>query len=166
MHEYRTGREANSYSRSRYRTISGSVLILDQYPAIRKMLACLLNEILDIEQCFESENIESALSVLDGQTVDFAIVDASSSPTVGNRWVEQLKLQCPMLPVMSVSILPEAAAGNESIALISLEQTQRITAAVRYVQTLMRTGFSGFTVFVNAENTIKNSVANNYLHER
>ncbi|MFA5422461.1 MAG: hypothetical protein WC374_01205 [Phycisphaerae bacterium] len=166
MQEHQKGHHEGSYLRRRFRAVAGNVLILNPNTACRKMLACLLNEMLDIKQCFESESIESALSILDSQTVDFAIVDASSSREARNRWVESLKLRCPMLPVMSVSILPADSDSNESMALISLEQTQRIMAAVRYMQTLMRTGLSGFTVFVNAENAAKDSVTNNYLRER
>jgi response regulator RpfG family c-di-GMP phosphodiesterase len=133
------------------RTISGRVLIVDEHPAIRKMLVGLINEKLGVDLCFEAESIEVAYETLDSQTVDFALVDVSSNLREGTRLAELLKMRCPMLPIMAVSVKTNAPAGKDSRALISDGQAERILTAIRYMQSLVRSGLCGFTVSVKAE---------------
>jgi DNA-binding NarL/FixJ family response regulator len=123
------------------------MIIVDEHPAIRKMLVNLISEKLDVEFCFEAESVEVASKTIDCQTVDFALVDVSGNMRDGARCAELLKLRCPRLPVMAVSV----ETGKNSKTSISSEQAERILAAVRYMQSLIRSGLSGFTVFVKAK---------------
>ncbi len=133
------------------RAMSGKVLIVDEHPTIRKMLVNLINEKLGVELCFEAESIDVASETFDCQTVDFALVDVSSNQREGARLTELLKLRCPMLPIMAVSVKTNALTDKSSKTPISTEQAERILAAIRYMQSLVRCGLSGFTVFVKAE---------------
>jgi DNA-binding NarL/FixJ family response regulator len=133
------------------RTISGRVLIVDEHPAIRKMLVSLINEKLGADFCLEAESIDVASETIDCQTVDFALVDVSSNPREGARCAELLKLRCPMLPIMAVSVKTNTLADKNSKTFISAEQAERILTAIRYMQSLVRSGLSGFTVCVKAE---------------
>jgi DNA-binding NarL/FixJ family response regulator len=151
MEQREKERSDQSTSRPDSRTTSGRVLIVDECSAIRKMLVGLINEELDVDLCFEAESIEVAYETLDCQAVDFALVDVSSNLRGGTRSAELLKLRCPMLPVMAVSVKTEAPTNKSSKAFISAGQAERILAAIRYMQSLVRSGLSGFTVFVKDE---------------
>jgi chemotaxis response regulator CheB len=135
-------------------SMSRRVLIINEHPAIRKMLVSLINEEPDVDVCFEADNIEVAYRTLDKQTVDFALVDISSNPRKGTRCADLLKLRCPMLPVMAVSTCPKAALGTKPQDSISTEQAESILSAIRYMQSLLKCGLLGFTVFVKAENKL------------
>lgn len=133
---------------------SRRVLIINEHPAIRKMLVSLINEEPDVDVCFEADSIEVAYRTLEKQTVDFALVDISSNPRKGTRCAELLKLRCPMLPVMAVSTCPKSALDAKPQDSISTEQAQSILSAIRYMQSLLKCGLLGFTVSVKAENNL------------
>ncbi len=154
MEQCEKERSDRSISQRVGRSMSRRVLIVDEHPAIRKMLVSLINKEPDIDICFEADNIEVAYRTLDKQTVDFALVDISSNPRKGTRSAELLKLRCPMLPVMAITTSLKAAIGKKPQAPISTEQAERILSAIRYMQSLVRSGLSGFTVFVKAENNL------------
>lgn len=130
--------------------ISYSVLIINEHPLIRKMLVGLINEEPDVDVCLEADNIEVAYRTLDEKTVDFVLVDITSNPRKGTRCAELLKLRCPMMPIMAVSTCHKAANSTRPHNSISPEQTQRILSAIRYMQSLLKCGLQGFTVFVKA----------------
>jgi chemotaxis response regulator CheB len=135
-------------------SMSRRVLIINEHPAIRKMLVSLINDEPDVDVCFEADNIEVAYRTLEKQTVDFALVDISSNPQKGTRCAELLKLRCPMLPVMAVSTCPKANIGTKLQDSISTKQAETILSAIRYMQSLMKCGLLGFTVSVKAENNL------------
>ncbi len=151
MEQSQKERSDQGVSKPSCRAKSGRVLIIDEHPAIRKMLVSLINEELDVDLCFEAESIDVASETFDYRTVDFALVDVSSNPREGARSAELLKLRCPMLPIMAVSVKTNALTDKNSKTFISTEQAESILAAIRYMQSLVRSGLSGFTVFVKAE---------------
>ena len=128
-----------------------TILVVDDRPVMRKMLVGLINDKTDARFCMEAESAESASRTLDCEEVDFALLDISADPCHGARSAELLKLRCPMLPVMTISIQRH---GKTTKTAISREQTERILAGVRYMQSLVRCGLSGFTIFLKIENEL------------
>ncbi len=129
-----------------------TILVVDDHPLMRKMLVDLINDKTDAQFCLEADSTEIASTTLDHEAVDFALLDISANPDDGVRSAELLKLRCPMLPVMAVCISNKGEIGGTRNTVFSGEQTERILASVRYMQSLVRCGLSGFTVFVKIEN--------------
>ena len=154
MEQCETETSDRSTRQNNSRSMSRSVLIVNEHPAVRKMLISLINEEPEVDVCFEADNIEVAYKTLEKQAVDFALVDISSNPRKGTRCAELLKLRCPMLPVMAVSTCPKAAIGTKPQDSMSTEQAESILSAIRYIQSLLKCGLLGFTVFVKAENNL------------
>ena len=152
MEQCETETSDRSTRQNNSRSMSRSVLIVNEHPAVRKMLISLINEEPEVDVCFEADSIEVAYKTLEKQTVDFALVDISSNPRKGTRCAELLKLRCPMLPVMAVSCT-KAPMGTKQTS-ISSEQAQSILSAIRYMQSLLKCGLFGFTVFVKEENNL------------
>lgn len=122
------------------------ILVVDEHPRLRQMLVSLIKEKTEIEHCLEAQTLDVASKALNGQGVDFALVDISCDPCRGARLAEMLRLRCPMLPVMSVSIEAKPSAEAIQKAAISPEQIETILAGIRYMQSLVMAGLSGFTV--------------------
>lgn len=154
MEQCRTEETNKSILHKSSHGVSGRVLIIDEHPTIRKMLVSLINEKFGVDFCSEAESIDVASETLNSQTIDFALMDISQNRRQGARLAELLKLRCPKLPVMTVSIRQETVTGKKPEAPISAEQAERILAAIRYMQSLVRSGLSGFTVFVKDENNL------------
>jgi DNA-binding NarL/FixJ family response regulator len=140
--------EATLYSGSI--NAAARILVVDEHARLRKMLVDLVKEKTGIAFCLEAETADVASKTVDGQAVDFALVDISSDPGRGARLAELLRLRCPKLPVMSVTIEGKPAAQAIHKADISPEQIETILAGIRYMQSLIRAGLSGFTVCIEA----------------
>ena len=129
-----------------------TILVVDDHPLMRKMLVDLINDKIDAQFCLEADSTEIASTTFDHEAVDFALLDISANPDDGIRSAELLKLRCPMLPVMAVCIQGKGKTEKTINTIINPQQTDRILAGVRYMQSLVRSGLSGFTIFVKIEN--------------
>jgi response regulator RpfG family c-di-GMP phosphodiesterase len=135
----------------RRRTGKLRILIVDEHPGLRKTLTGLINEKIEVESCIVAENVEAASRAVECEPVDFALVDVSSSPKRSGRIAESLKLRCPMLPVMAVSIASKNTEDITSKKALRPEHSERILAGVRYMQSLVNCGLLGFSIFVKVD---------------
>lgn len=130
------------------------ILIVDGHSAVRHGLMRLLEEESDLGTCVEAENAQQALEAIEGQHIDLAVVDISPAGTTSVELAEKIRFHYPNLPLLTLSMdsgPPNAerrCSGEASECAINRQATEKIVAAINYVQSLLRSRFSGFTVLV------------------
>jgi DNA-binding NarL/FixJ family response regulator len=125
-----------------------SILVVDDHPQMRKMLVGLIKDKIKAKCCFEIDSVEIVTTNIDRERVDFALLNISADPCGGRKTAELLKLRCPLLPVMAVSVSGIDGIDESGTSDISGEQIETILSGIRYMQSLIRSGMSGFTIFV------------------
>ncbi|MHC4912593.1 MAG: response regulator [Planctomycetota bacterium] len=133
------------------------ILVVDGHPTVRHELAELISRESDLAVCVEVESADETLDAIKNQQVDLALVDISLEVPSGMQLAERIKLECPTLPVLILSMQDEVSrlehlfgAGPEKHVL-NQQATEQIIGAVHYSQSLLRSQVFGFTVFVNVE---------------
>jgi DNA-binding NarL/FixJ family response regulator len=122
------------------------ILIVDGHSGVRHGLVRLLEDESDLGTCVEAENAQQALEAIERQHIDLAVVDISPA--------ERIRFHHPNLPLLTLSmgsVPPNAERSRSAEAseyAINRQATEKIVAAINYVQSLLRSRFSGFTVFV------------------
>jgi len=134
--------------------IKTRILVVNDRPNVRQGLMHLINQQANLEVCPEATSNDQALDAVDKQQVDLAIVDVSSGRTKDIQLVEQIKLQCPTIPILMLSAHNEAQSAECTSRrevrgyIENQEARDKIIKAVRYVQYLLRTQVYGFTILV------------------
>lgn len=134
-----------------------TTLIVDGHPVIRQALTRLINEELDLGVCAEAEDANQALDAIEKQQFDFAVVDISEGSKANIQLAEAIKLQCPDLPILILSMHNEALYSKgtsfqqEPRDVENQDVIEQIIEAIRYVQSLLRSRVFGFTVSVKIE---------------
>lgn len=135
----------------------GRVLVVDSNPAVCRELTQLVNQEADLRVCTEANNTAQAYGSLDVQEFDLAIVGISMDRKDSEKLADQIGMRCSILPLLRLSIQDEAlrAAGAARAQvgeyIINLKTAQKIVEAVRYVQSLLNSGFCGFTILVEVD---------------
>lgn len=81
------------------------ILVVAGHPAVRQQLTQLISQESNFRVCAEAENAAQALSAIETQQVDLAIVDTFVKDATLVELVEKIKLRRPNLPVMTIPIL-------------------------------------------------------------
>lgn len=132
----------------------GRILVIDGHPAVRQELVQLINQGSSRAVGLEVENTGQLLDAFEKQRVDLVIVDVSLENTTGFRLVERIKLKCPNLPVLVLSMHNEALYAENALPTaakayaINQEEAEQIIRAVEYMQSLLESQVFGFTVIV------------------
>ena len=80
------------------------ILVVDDHHAVRRGLTQLLGEQSDLAVCAAVGSAEKALEYVKHQAVDLAIVDISLGQMDGLQLTRQLRLDCPKLYVLILSM--------------------------------------------------------------
>jgi CheY-like chemotaxis protein len=103
---------------------------------------------------FHADNAVRALQIIENSGIDLVIVDISPACRACMRLIEKIRLQCPRLPLLTISAreAPGDSMGLSSAEsagdALSLEGMERITAAINYARSLLASKVCGFTVVV------------------
>jgi DNA-binding NarL/FixJ family response regulator len=130
------------------------ILIVDNDTVVRQKLIPLINRESDLLVCAEAEDANQALEAIETQQVDFAIVNIPPRQTGAPVLTEKIKLQCPSLPVLILSIHEESLHNFQALTPETQEDEtefmmfEKIITAIRYVQSLLKSQISGFSIFV------------------
>lgn len=133
------------------------ILIVNGHPAVRQGLVQLINQEADLRVCVEAGSANQALDAVKKQQIDMAIVDISLEKTNSVHAAEKIRLQCPNLPVLVLSMHNEILHDRSTLEagageyIVDQEATKQILKAIRYIQTLLRCQVFGFTVLVKVE---------------
>lgn len=133
------------------------ILIVNGNSVVRRGLIQLINQQSGFVVCAEAENDAQALEAIEKQRFDLAVVDISLEGTAGVQLVEKIKLRCPNLPVLTLSMREELhyakralQAGAEEY-ILNQRVSEQIIKAIRHAQSLIRSRVFGFTVFLRAK---------------
>lgn len=130
------------------------ILVVDGHPIVRHELVQLISRESDLEVCVETENSAQTLDAVKKRQVDLAVVDISLESRTAVQLAERIKLECPTLPVLMLSMQDESSCVDDALKtrpakhVLSEQATDQIIGAVHYIQSLLRSRVFGFTVFV------------------
>ena len=117
----------------------------------------------DIGICIEAENTNQYWATISKQQIDLAIIDISSKDSNGFKLADRIKLQCPNVPIVLLSVYNEVLHAEKTLqaetteSLFNREATEQIIKAIRYVQSLLRNKIFGFTLALRIERSLQNN---------
>jgi len=153
--DFRTTEVVNDEKKqSDIREGKGRILVVDGHPAACRELIRIVNREANLRVCAEANNTAQAFGSLDVQQVDLAIVGISTDRRNGEKLADQIRMRWSSLPFLKLSIQGEALRAAQAQVgeyIINRKTAQRIVEAVRYVQSLLNSGFCGFTILVEAD---------------
>jgi DNA-binding NarL/FixJ family response regulator len=132
----------------------GRILVVDGHPDACQELTQLVNQEADLRVCAEANNSAQAFGSLDVQQFDLAIVGIFMDRKDSAKLADQIRMRWSSLPLLKLSIQDEAlrvaraARAHVGEYIINRKTAQKIVEAVRYVQSLLNSGFCGFTILV------------------
>jgi DNA-binding NarL/FixJ family response regulator len=130
------------------------ILVVDGHPDMRRGLIELISKEETGASCLDGRSTEQAWAILDKQKIDLVIVEVSPGRLEEVRLIEKIRLQCPTVPVLILSVDDDTVkaerTGQTEVAgyIKKQEARDKILRAVRYVQSLVRTQVHGFTILV------------------
>ena len=96
-------------------TIMINVLVVDDHALIRKGLKQILDDTSDIRVIGEAETGIEAIRMVRDNKYDMALLDITLPDKYGIDVLKQMKLQCPTLPVLILSMHPDEQYAMRSI---------------------------------------------------
>lgn len=129
------------------------ILVVDEHPSLRSALTSLVGKAIGYGSCLQANSAEQAAMTLQSQRIDFAVVNVPVQCCRGPHLAEKIKLLCPAIPILTVSVKPKKTLHDGTTELkhpqhIDSLTAERIIAGIRYIQSLSHSGVSGFTVVV------------------
>ena len=115
------------------------VYIVDDHPLVREWLTNLINQQSDLTVCGEAENAPAALAAISEGRPDAAIVDISLKDSSGIELIKNLKLSCPNVAVLVLSMHEESDYAERALRagakgyVMKRETTGKVIEAVRRV---------------------------------
>jgi DNA-binding NarL/FixJ family response regulator len=88
------------------------ILIVEDHPFFRAMLAQLINKEPDLTVCGEADNIKDALTLIEKTQPDAAILDLTLQGPSGLELIKDLKARNLSLPVLVLSMHPESICAE------------------------------------------------------
>ena len=92
-----------------------NVLVVDDHALIRKGMKQILDDTNDIRVTGEAESGMQAIKMVRENKYDMALLDITLPDKYGIDVLRQLKLQCPSLPVLILSMHPDEQYAMRSI---------------------------------------------------
>ena len=115
------------------------ILIVDDHPVVRQGLKLLINQEPDLMVCGEAEDPRKALAAIQEQQPDFAIIDLSLAHSSGIDLIKNIKLRCPNLPILVLSMHDESLYAERALRagargyIMKQEAPEKVITAIRQV---------------------------------
>jgi DNA-binding NarL/FixJ family response regulator len=115
------------------------VLLIDDFPVVRRGLQQILSELLPDVSFAEASTVPAALALLEQQSWDIALVDLNLPGPDGLELLEQIAARHPEVPVLVVSGYPEEEFAVRCLRLgasgylTKASAPDELAAAVRHV---------------------------------
>lgn len=115
------------------------VLVVDDHPAVREALALRIDRCRDLEVCGEADDVAAALSVVETERPDVAVIDISLKTGNGIDLIKRLKTRTspPRMLVWSMydeTLYAERALRAGAMGYVSKEkETGEIITAIRRI---------------------------------
>src|SRR5206468_6202926 len=84
------------------------ILLVDDHPVVRQGLARLINDQADLCVCGEADGAAAALTLVETEKPDLAVIDISMGGTDGIELIKELKTRVPGLPALVLSMHDES----------------------------------------------------------
>lgn len=116
-----------------------SVLLVDDHPIVRQGLMKLIQAEADMTVCAEADNTHEALNACARLSPDVAVVDLSIKDGSGLELAKDMKLRCPDMPVLILSMHDEAVYCERALRagakgyLMKDQAVENVIAAIRKV---------------------------------
>ena len=137
------------------------ILIVSDYPVVRKGLVELINQKPDLGVCIEVESTNQSWDTISERQIDLAIIDISFKDTNSSRLADTIKLQRPDLPIILLSVNNRISHAEPTLQAETKEPsanqqvTEQIIKTIHYAQSLLKSHIFGFTLFVNLERSLQ-----------
>lgn len=115
------------------------IFLVDDHPVTRQGVAVLINQEADLTVCGEADSAPKAFDLIQKVHPELAIVDISLKTTSGIELTKNLKVLCPELPVLIMSMHDESLYAERALRagakgyVMKLEAADDIVHAVRHV---------------------------------
>jgi len=117
------------------------ILLVDDHPVTRQGVSVLLNQEHDLEVAGEADSAPAAITFLEKQPVDLAIIDISLKTTNGVELMKHIRVLAPDLPVLVMSMHDESIYAERAMRagargyIMKQEASAKVLTAVRTVLT-------------------------------
>jgi CheY-like chemotaxis protein len=128
------------------------ILVIKGRPAARNRLSKVLDRLADLVVCYEAEEPAQAMQIIEQSKIDLALVDICVPDKAGVRAMEKIRMRYPEIPVLAVCEghpAPGQRARRSGTATVNTAEAQDVDSvadAIRYSQSLLQSGVSGFSV--------------------
>lgn len=115
------------------------ILIVDDFPVVRRGLAQMINHEPDLLVCCEAGNVAEAIEELRDEQPHLAIVDVSLDGVSGLGLVKTIKARFPLVPVLVMSMHDETLYAERALRIgakgyiMKREQPADVINAIRQV---------------------------------
>lgn len=128
------------------------ILVVDEHAGLRNALARLVDREINGGLCVQADSAEQASKAIRNQLVDFVIVNTPAQGPGKSHPAEKIKLHCPGIPILAVSVRQELPSDNitekRRSQQINPNTAERILAGIKYIRSLSHCGVKGFTIVV------------------
>ncbi|MBI1871705.1 MAG: response regulator transcription factor [Chlamydiae bacterium] len=115
------------------------IFIVDDHPIVRQGLIQLINQESDLVPCGNAEDACQALENIEKLKPDVAVVDISLKGMNGLDLIKNLKVRCPHLPILVLSMYDESIYAERVLRagakgyIMKQEATEKVLVAIRRV---------------------------------
>ncbi len=115
------------------------IFLVDDHPVTRQGVAVLINQEADLTVCGEADSAPKAFDLIQKVHPELAIVDISLKTTSGIELTKNLKVLCPELPVLIMSMHDESLYAERALRagakgyVMKQEASEKILTAIRRV---------------------------------
>jgi DNA-binding NarL/FixJ family response regulator len=147
-----TIREIQKSKQPQREKTSATILVIKGRSPARNKLSEVLERLTDLAVCYEAEQPAQALQIIEQCRIDLALVDISAANKPGLKLIEQIRMRYPQMPVLAVCagrLPPGQRAPQSRTAMantVGEGDADSIVDAIRYSQSLLQSGVSGFSV--------------------
>lgn len=115
------------------------IVLVDDHPITRQGVAVLINQERDMEVVGEADSAPTAITLLQKQPADLAIIDITLKTTNGVELMKHIRVLAPELPVLVMSMHDESLYAERAIRagargyIMKQEASDKILMAIRQV---------------------------------
>jgi DNA-binding NarL/FixJ family response regulator len=115
------------------------ILLVDDHPITRQGVAVLINQEEDLEVIGETDSAPGAITLLQKQPADLAIIDITLKTTNGIELMKHIRVLAPDMPVLVMSMHDEGVYAERAMRagargyIMKQEASSRVLTAIRTV---------------------------------
>lgn len=120
-----------------------TVVIADDHPVVRRGLAALIDDTVDLRVVAQAGSGEELVSLLRARPADVAVLDLDMPGLAGLDLIKHLRAEFPAMPLLVLSIYPEAQYAVRSLRAGAAGYLSKEGAEKEVVQAIRRVASGG-----------------------